>query len=152
VPVTPPTPTPPIQVKISLTLPISLADFNASAQRAVAESLAVAAGLPRADAWRVALSFRAARRRLLAAGGGVAVDAVLSMPNAAAAGRAVASLTQAGINAQLRAAGLPDATVTSPAVVAGPLGGAGRGGVAGGAAASLLAAGLGAALLASPRL
>ena len=51
------------------------------------------------------------------------------MPDAAAAGRAVSLLTQANINTQLRAAGLPDATVTSSAV-AGSMTSAGSGGAA----------------------
>jgi hypothetical protein len=123
-------------VLLSLTLPIPLSAFNASVQQSLKEVLAVAAGLTRADSARVALTARASRRRLLASGG-VAVDAAVSMPDAAAASRAVAGLTADRINAGLAAAGLPPATIPAPATT---FGRAARG-AAGGAALALLAAG-----------
>jgi hypothetical protein len=103
------------QVKLSLTMPMSLADFNSNVQHTLRETLAVAAGLTKPDAWRVGLTARAARRRLLAAA--VAVDVVISMPDTASASKAVASLTQDSINKGLVAAGLPAATVTTPPVL-----------------------------------
>ena len=76
------------QVKLSLTLPIALADFNASVQQTFKEQMALAAGLPKADSWRVTLAVRAARRRLLA-GASVAVDVVINVPDATTARAAV---------------------------------------------------------------
>jgi hypothetical protein len=112
-----PTPTPAsLQVKISLTLPMTPAAFNASVQQTFREQMALAAGLPKADAAaRVLLAVRAAARRRLLDGGSVAVDVTISMPDAAAAKAAVASLTESKINARLAEAGLPPAAVTSPA-------------------------------------
>jgi lysozyme family protein len=78
--------------------------------------MALAAGLPKADSWRVTLAVRAARRRLLA-GAGVAVDVVINMPDATTARAAVSSLSQSKINTQLAAAGLPAATVTLTAAL-----------------------------------
>jgi lysozyme family protein len=104
------------QVKLSLTLPIALADFNASVQQTFKEQMALAAGLPKADSWRVTLAVRAARRRLLA-GAGVSVDVVINMPDATTARAAVSSLSQSKINTQLAAAGLPAATVTLTAAL-----------------------------------
>jgi hypothetical protein len=113
-----PTPTPGpanLQVKLSL----NLAAFNASVQQTFKEQMSVAAGLPKSDAAaRVAITFRAARRRLLD-GGSVAVDVTITMPDAASASKAVSSLTASNINAQLAAAGLPPATITSAAAQGG---------------------------------
>ena len=137
-----PTPTPGpanLEVKVSLTLPMPLAAFNATVQQTFKEQLAVAAGLPKSDAAaRVAIAFRAARRRLLD-GGSVAVDVTISMPDAAAAGKAVSALTASNINAQLAAAGLPPATVTSAAALGRALK---SGAAAGGRSPGLLPAGI----------
>jgi hypothetical protein len=99
---------------ISLTLPISLADFNTSVQQTFKETMAVAAGLTKADSWRVTLTVRSARRA-----GGVAINVVIDMPNSALANAAVSSLSQGKINTLLTAAGLPTAIVTSAAAVTG---------------------------------
>jgi hypothetical protein len=101
------------KVKLSLTLSMTLAAFNATVQQSLKEALALAAGLTRSDAARVSLAFREGRRRLLA--GSVAVDVIIDMPTADAAGRAASQLTAAGINARLAEAGLPSAVITSPA-------------------------------------
>jgi hypothetical protein len=57
---------------------------------------------------------RAARRRQLLADT-AAIDVTINMPDAASANKAVTSLTSAAIASALSSAGLPPATVTSPA-------------------------------------
>jgi hypothetical protein len=109
-------------VKLSVSLPMALAAFNASAQQAFREVMAVAAGLTRGDAARVALALRDGGRRLL--GASVGVDVTISMPDAASARLAAASLTADKINAGLKSAGLPDATITSAPAVSTPQGSA----------------------------
>ncbi len=120
-------------VKLSVTLPVSRAAFNASAQQAFKEAMAVAAGLARADAGRVALVVRDLGRRLLASG--VGVDVTIGMPDAAAARLAASSLTAERINAELVKAGLPAATITSAPAVSAPAGSAAA--AAGGGRAAL---------------
>ena len=113
------------QVKLSLTLATTLAAFNDTVQRAFKTQMALAAGLAAADYTRVQLAIRGGRRLL--DGGSIVVDVTIAMPDAASANKAVADLTTDKINAQLAAAGLPAATVTSPAVASPvPTGGAGR--------------------------
>jgi hypothetical protein len=93
---------------------MSLADFSTSVQQTFKETMAVAAGLTKADSGRVALTVSSARRA-----GGVAVNVVIDMPNAALANAAVSSLSQSKVNTLLNAAGLPNAVVTSQAAAAG---------------------------------
>ena len=107
-------------VKLSVSLPVPLAAFNASAQLAFKQAMAVAAGLTRGDSGRVALALRDGGRRLLAAS--VGVDVTISMPDAASAKLAAASLTADRINSGLAAAGLPAATITSAPAVSTPQG------------------------------
>ena len=106
------------QVKLSLLLQVSLANFTASMQQTLREQMAVTAGLTKADAGRVALSFRAARRRRLLAES-VAVDVTISMPDASSASKAAGLLTPAAISLALSSANLPAATVTSTAAATG---------------------------------
>lgn len=103
------------KVKLSLTLPMALADFNSSVKQRLQEVLAVASGLTKADANRVELTARAARRRLLASS--MALDVVVNMPDEATAKAATAALTKDTINSGLAAAGLPPATITSAAAM-----------------------------------
>ena len=107
-------------VKLSVSRPVPLAAFNASAQLAFKQAMAVAAGLTRGDSGRVALALRDGGRRLLAAS--VGVDVTISMPDAASAKLAAASLTADRINSGLAAAGLPAATITSAPAVSTPMG------------------------------
>jgi hypothetical protein len=102
-------------VKLSVSLPMTLAAFNSSVQQTFKEVMAVAAGLARSDSGRVALAMRDGGRRLLAAS--VGVDVTISMPDAASAKAAVAALTADKINSGLAGAGLPRATITTPAAV-----------------------------------
>jgi hypothetical protein len=99
---------------------MTLAAFNASAQQAFKEVMAMAAGLTRSDSGRVALVVRDGGRRLLASS--VVVDVTIGMPDAATAKLAAASLTADRINAGLAAAGLPAATITSAPTVSTPAG------------------------------
>ena len=94
------------------------AAFNATVQQTFKEVMAVAAGLTRGDASRVALEVRDGGRRLLASS--VGVDVAINMPDAATARLAATSLTAERINAGLAAANLPAATITSAAVVSTP--------------------------------
>ena len=99
---------------LSFTIPMSLSDFNISVQQTFKETMAVAAGLTKEDSWRVTLTVSSVRRA-----GGVAINVVIDMPNAALAKAAVSSLSQSKVNTLLTAAGLPSATVTSAATVNG---------------------------------
>ena len=103
------------QVQLSLTLPVNLADFNASVQQTLKDTLAVAAGLTKADSWRVTMTVSSMRRA-----GGVAIKVVINMPNAALANAAVSSLSQSKVNSLLISAGLPACMITSSAVVTSP--------------------------------
>lgn len=82
------------QVKLSLLFQMSVASFNAntSMQQALKENMAVTAGLTRADASRVQLAARAARRRQLLADTAT-VDVTINMPDAASATKAATLLT-----------------------------------------------------------
>jgi hypothetical protein len=102
------------KVKLSLTIPMSLAAFNSSIQQTFKEVIAVASGLTKADANRVEVSARAARRRLLQSA--MALDVTVNMPDASSAKKATEMLTKDTINTGLAAAGLPPATITSAAV------------------------------------
>ena len=109
--------------------------------QALKEQLAIVAGLNRAEAAsKVQLDVRAARRRLLA--GTVAVDATINLPDAAAATKAKSQLTTDAINAAVKAAGLPPATITKMPATAGFSGAARSVGASAGmmAAAAFLAA------------
>ena len=106
-------------VKLSVSLPMTLAAFNSSMQQAFKEVMALAAGLARGDSGRVSLVVRDGGRRLLASS--VGVDVTISMPDAASAKLAVASLSQERINSGLATVGLPPATITSAPAVAAPL-------------------------------
>ena len=106
------------QVKLSLLFQVSLAAFTDSTKQTLKEQMAVTAGLTKADASRVSLSLRAARRRQLLAES-VAVDVTINMPDAASASKAAGQLTPAAISTALSSANLPAATVTTQATVAG---------------------------------
>ena len=99
---------------MSLTLPMTLAEFNSSVRQTFQEVIAVAAGLTKGDANRVEVTVKAARRRLLESA--VALDVIVNMPDDASAKKATGSLTKDAINAGLASAGLPSATITSAAV------------------------------------
>jgi hypothetical protein len=105
------------KVKISLLLATTIEAFknNATMQKSLREQLAVAAFLTKADYEKVDLQYASARRRLLATG--VAVNATISVADKTAADKAVTGLTEANINSLLSTAGLPKATVTTPASV-----------------------------------
>ncbi len=109
------------QVKLSLYLNISLADFTSSMQQSLREQMAITAGLSKADVSRVQLDVRTARRRRLLAStaGGVAVDVTVNMPDAASASKATSLLSQSAVASALSLAGLPTATVTSPPAMTG---------------------------------
>jgi hypothetical protein len=114
-------------VNLTLSMPIAVANFNASVRVAVRQALAVAAGMQKTDYARVVMTYVATTsiRRLLA--DGVSISATLNMPDAASATKAATLLTAANINSGLQAAGLPSATITkaptgSPAARASPPG------------------------------
>jgi hypothetical protein len=113
------------QVKLTLLFQMSVASFNAntSLQQSLKEQMAVTVGLNRADATRVQLAARAARRRQLLADTAV-IDVTINMPDVASANKAVTLLTSAAIASALSSAGLPPATVTSPASSSSPATGA----------------------------
>lgn len=113
-PQTPPPITSQFVVRLALLLPMTRAQFDATAQLLFRRQIAVAAGMQQSDAGRVALAIGDGRRRLLA---GVAVNVTISMANASAAQAASGMLTQASINAALQAVGLPQATLLSPPTV-----------------------------------
>jgi hypothetical protein len=94
-------------VRLALLLPLTRAQFNATAQLRFREQMAVAAKMAKGDAGRVniTISDAAGARRLLAAG--IVVNVSISMDNAAAAKTASSVLTEAEINKALVAVGLP---------------------------------------------
>ena len=94
-------------VRLALSLPLTRAQFNATAQLRFREQMAVAAGMAKGDAGRVniTISDAAGARRLLAAG--IVVNVSISMDSAAAAKTASSGLTEAAINKALVAVGLP---------------------------------------------
>jgi hypothetical protein len=99
-------------VRLVLSLSLTRAQFNATAQLRFREQMAVAAGLGRGDAGRVDLVINDAARRLLA---GLAINVSISMDNATAANAAAAGLTETAINKALSAVGLPQVrTGTQP--------------------------------------
>jgi hypothetical protein len=94
-------------VRLALSLPLTRAQFNATAQLRFREQMAVAAGLTKGGAGRVNITITdaAGARRLLA--GGVVVNVSISMDSVAAAQTASAGLTVANINKALADVGLP---------------------------------------------
>ena len=92
-------------VRLQLLLPLTLAQFNATEQELFREQMAVAAGLQRTDAGRVAISFAASSTRRLMSG--LIVNVTINMPNASSAQTAAAGLTASVINQALGAVGLP---------------------------------------------
>ncbi len=88
-------------VHLRLEFQMSLETFAASEQLKLRESLALAAGLTRADAYLVTLELRAVAALLREAGGGVQVDAFIACYDAVAAAMVAASLTSASIGIQL---------------------------------------------------
>jgi len=97
-------------VRLSLSLPISKAEFNLEKQAKFKESIARAAGASPAD---VAIdnieALSAGRRRLLASG--VRIDVSVKAKDKAATDAMSAGLTAVNINAELSKAGLPQAEV-----------------------------------------
>jgi hypothetical protein len=107
-----------VQVKLSLIIAMPAKDFTPSVQQTFKEKMAVVAGLPMSEASaRVAITYRPSGRRLLQDSGNVAVDVSIGMPDTGTANKAVSMLTSNNIKAQLAAAGLPDVTVTSRAIM-----------------------------------
>ncbi len=92
---------------------MSLADFNPSVQQTFKETMAVSAGLTKAESGCVTLTASSAPQA-----GSVAVDIVIDMPSAALANLVVSTLSQSKVNTLLTAAGLPAAMFTS--AVTGP--------------------------------
>ena len=97
-------------MRLSLSLPISKAEFNLEKQAKFKESIARAAGASPAD---VAIdnieALSAGRRRLLASG--VRIDVSVKAKDKAATDAMSAGLTAVNINAELSKAGLPQAEV-----------------------------------------
>jgi hypothetical protein len=107
-------------VHLKLELEVSLNDFNTTEQLKLQESLALAAGLTRADALMVTLEVHVIGASALlrrAAGGRIQVDAYIACRDAMAAAAVVAALTPASISNQLQAAGLPPASILLAPVV-----------------------------------
>ena len=113
----PPPPPSNYSVRLSLVLNTTLAQFDAVAQQRLRAQIAVAAGLTAAGAGSVGLSVQAAGRRRLLAGTGIQVNVTVAANSSAVASTIASQLTQASISNALLAAGLPAATVTSPATV-----------------------------------
>jgi hypothetical protein len=104
-------------VKLSLTLPLSLAQFDDTARLSFRRQMAVVAGLPAETGWsQVNITVQSARRRRLLEGR-VAIAVAITMPNATAANAAATALNTERINAALAAVGLPAAQITSAATV-----------------------------------
>ena len=102
-----PTPAPIVTqytVRLALSLPLTRAQFNATAQLRFREQLSVAAGMGKGGAGRVDVTIGDAARRLLA---GLTINVSISMDNATAAKTAASGLTEATINKALADVGLP---------------------------------------------
>ncbi len=117
------TPTPPLPtgktfvVKMSMTLPMTLAQFNATTQLIFRRQMAAVAGLSAETGWtQVNITVQSVRRRRLLEGG-IAVAVAITMPDAAAAAAAATALNTDRVNAALAAIGLPAAQITSAAKV-----------------------------------
>jgi ribosomal protein RSM22 (predicted rRNA methylase) len=104
-------------VHLALVFRVSLTDFNLTEQQRLKESLALAAGLTRADAQLVTLSIRAVTVDSRRTADGIQVDAYIACRSAAAAASVAQVLTPTSISSQLQAAGLAPATIVLAAVV-----------------------------------
>jgi hypothetical protein len=105
-------------VRMSISLPITLAQFNSSAQLLLRRQIAITAGLPAETGWaHVNITVQSLRqRRLLQSGVSVAVT--ITMPSLAAANAASSALsTPDRLNAALASVGLPPAQITSAPTV-----------------------------------
>jgi hypothetical protein len=92
-------------IQLVLSMALSRAQFPDMLRERFREQIAVTAGLAVAEAGRVALVFSdAPSRRLLA---GMLINATVNMPNASSVAAAAARLTEAALNSNLMAAGLP---------------------------------------------
>ena len=101
-------------VRLSLSLPMSLADFNASMQRAFKESMAAAAGVG-LDGITLTVRDGSLSRRLLEPS--IGVDVAIRVPDGQDAKLVATLLTAERINVELASVGLPAATITSAAAV-----------------------------------
>jgi hypothetical protein len=101
------------KVKMSLSLSTTKVAFNTTMQQIFREQMAQAAGLTKADAGKVSLTFPEARRLLA----DLVVNVEIEVADKAASDKAVLGLTKDKINVLLAAAGLPTATsATTPTV------------------------------------
>ena len=108
-------------IKMSVTLPMSRDDFDASAQTAFRESVALAAGVSSADVRIVRIldvDGGAVRRRLLTAG--ISVETSVQAASESVASAITTSLTAETLNSALAAAGLPPATILQAPAFAEP--------------------------------
>ena len=101
-------------VRLSLSLPMSLADFNASMQRAFKESMAAAAGVG-LDGITLTVRDGSLSRRLLEPS--IGVDVAIRVPDGQDAKLVATLLTAERINVELASVGLPAAIITSAAAV-----------------------------------
>jgi hypothetical protein len=98
-------------IQLVLSMALSRAQFPDMLRERFREQIAVTAGLAVAEAGRVALVFSdAPSRRLLA---GMLINATVNMPNASSVAAAAARLTEAALNSNLMAAGLPSVRILS---------------------------------------
>ena len=103
---------------MSLSLPMTVAQFNNSVQLLLRRQIAVTAGLNAETGWtQVNITVQALRRRRLL-DGGVSVAATITLTSAAAASAAASALaTPDRLNVALASVGLPPAQITSAPVV-----------------------------------
>ena len=98
-------------MKLSLSLPLSVAEFNLEKQAKFKEAIARAAGASPADVAIDNIEALASVRRRLLASSGVRIDVSVKAKDKAATDAMSAGLTAVNINAELSKAGLPQAEV-----------------------------------------
>ena len=103
---------------MSLSLPITLVQFNASVQLQLRQQIAVTAGLPVETGWtQVDITVQSLRRRRLL-DGNLSLAVTITLTNATAASMAATALGEPDrLNAALASVGLPPVYITSPPVV-----------------------------------
>ena len=111
----------PYLLRMSLSLPLTLSQFNASQQLLLRRELAAVAGLPDSTGWTQVsitnITTQSRRRRHLLENA-ISVAVAISLASAAAAAAAAAALSSPGaLNAAFASVGLPPAQITSGPVV-----------------------------------
>ena len=110
----------PYLLRMSLSLPLTLSQFNASQQLLLRRELAAVAGLPDSTGWTQVsitnITTQSRRRRHLLENA-ISVAVAISLASAAAAAAAAALSSPGALNAAFASVGLPPALITSGPVV-----------------------------------